>query len=214
MKERPILFSGPMVRALLAGTKMQTRRALKPQPSANTKRFFNTLPLDRAGFSIDGPITCPYGQLGDRLWVRETFQPLFADGMQHGDEGIDWGTGAGYAVRYPATDEIVEWVDGDDEVTSRCKPSIHMPRWASRLTLEITAVRVERLQDISRADAIAEGLDFVPDGAAAHGIKGLATSWSNDPRKSYRALWESLNGDDSWDANPFVWVIEFTRVMP
>lgn len=181
VKERPILFSAPMVRALLAGTKTQTRRIVKPQPfkpDPSRPSYFPFQPEDwvwsanswssTISNSPEGPAGwakhCPCGQPGDRLWVRETFQPLFADGMQHGDEGIDWGTGAGYAVRYTATDKVVEWVDGDDEVTSRCKPSIHMPRWASRLTLEITSVRVERLQSISEADAAAEGIEHQPNG--------------------------------------------------
>ncbi len=136
-----------------------------------------------------------------------------ADGMQHGDEGIDWATGAGYAVRYPATDKIVEWVDGDDEVTSRCKPSIHMPRWASRLTLEITAVRVERLQDISEADAIAEGVERVGDRFKQYMPMFDGSAYNPALAKSsYSQLWESINGPGSWAANPWVWVVSFRRV--
>ena len=226
MKERPILFSGAMVRAILAGTKSQTRRVVKPQPTkaAGTHRGY-PLPLmandwawphprtsgattisNRPNGPLGWEIHCPYGQPGDRLWVRETFTTKDRDGEFT------------YAPFYLAdvTDPYglcLTTEDGPRYVEQlRWTPSIHMPRKASRLTLEITGVRVERLQSISEADAIAEGLDFVPDGAAAHGIKGLATSWSNDPRKSYRALWESINGPGSWDANPFVWVVEFRRL--
>jgi hypothetical protein len=149
----------------------------------------------------------PRIQPGDRLWVRETFQPLFADGFEHGDERIDWGTGAGYAVRYMATDSRVEWVDGDDAVTDRCKPSIHMPRWASRILLEVTEVRVERLQDISEVDAFAEGAECIEVG----GEPGVALSeWSH--REGFIELWQSINGPDSWALNPWVWVVSFRRI--
>ena len=217
MKERPILFSAPMVRALLAGTKSQTRRIVKPRPSEDiclpiNAGLYHPTCVDRHGEEYPGTevfgawsdcgawvVKCPYGQPGDRLWVRESFQPLFAEGFEHGDGLTDWGTGAGYAIRYVATDGATEWIDGDDEITSRCKPSIHMPRWASRLTLEITGVRVERLQSISQEDAVAEGV----------------TDWMvgpTSPRDDYRGLWESINGPGSWELNPWVWVVSFRRL--
>ena len=196
MKERPILLSGPMVRAILEGRKTMTRRVVKLRHGADVVvvngQVWKPARVDYAGY-----VDCPYGQPGDRLWVRETlrakdgFMVYAADDGRIDCDGLDW----------PACIEPRKTI-----------VSIHMPRWASRLTLEITGVRVERLQGISAADAQAEGLDFVPDGAAAHGIKGLATSWSNDPRKSYRALWESINGPGSWEANPWVWVVEFKLV--
>ncbi len=232
MKERPILFSAPMVRAILNGSKTQTRR-VAPISSldirqhaegmvtwrvAFSKPIKGTLASHRGGkFSTDQACRIVasqfsrYGQPGDRLWVRETFQPLFAEGAEHGDN--DWQTGRGYAVSYPATDGIHEFVDADDNFTDRCWPSIHMPRWASRITLEVTGVRVERLQEISEADAISEGIersydqwrDYRTDQAVNY--PSAAT-----PIESYRTLWEQINGSGSWDTNPWVWVVEFKRV--
>lgn len=225
MKDRPILFSGPMVRALLAGTKTQTRRIApidrldikdhgdgfvswavgftKPMGKIRSVASYSgsLVTVDQAR-SIIASQFCPYGQPGDKLWVREAFR-LCAEA----DATPPRNTHAAYRIWYEA--------DAPHQPGSgKLRPGMFMPRWASRLTLEITSVRVERLQSISGADAIAEGLDFVPDGAAAHGIKGLATSWSNDPRKSYSALWVSINGPESWEANPWVWVVGFRRVQP
>jgi hypothetical protein len=200
VKERPILFSAPMVRAILAGTKTQTRRVVKPD---GKYRLGMVCPAD------GGPSRCPYGAPGDRLWVRETFQPLLADGFDH-DE-CDWKTGRGYRCSYVATAGRIEVIDRDDNITDRCKPGIHMPRWASRITLEVTGVRVERLQDISEADARAEGVSFVADGCARFGVGGAPDSWCDCPVTAYCALWESINGKDSWAANPWVWVVEFKR---
>lgn len=207
MKERPILFSAPMVRAILDGTKTQTRRLVKPQPMMVTNHTIATWDgpsaalqqqLERMGRGF------PYGQPGDRLWIREKFQPLLADGVEHWR--ADWETGKGYAISYPATDGIKEWIDADDNIGSGCKPSIHMPRWASRITLEITGVRVDRLQDISEADAIAEGCPIKnPDSfVRGHGAAS-ASGWYSD-------LWQSINGPGSWDENPWVWVVEFKRL--
>lgn len=217
MKERPILFSAPMVRALLAGTKTQTRRVVKWRGlQQGLNRGFSGLQVERSGSNWvltsptrtsheyrSVPMPRPYGEPGDRLWVRETFQPLFADGFDHYTS--DWETGKGYAVRYVATDGRAEWIDGDDNISDRCKPAIHMPRWASRITLEITDVRVERLQDISEADAIAEGVSM-PDGTPTP-----PEFWSY--RQEFGCLWQSINGPGSWDANHWVWVIEFKRVL-
>jgi hypothetical protein len=191
-----------MVRALLDGSKTQTRRVVKP----NHLAFFDQSPADMLGAWGTRPL--PYGKTGDQLWVRETFQPTFAPDVERDD--TDWETGKGYQLRYSATDERVDWMDGDDNITRRCKPAIHMPRWASRITLEITGVRVERLQDISEADAKAEGCtknhnDYYWGGPHPEsGLKQLATAVS-----AYRDLWESINGPGSWDLNPYVWVIEF-----
>lgn len=219
IKERPILFSSPMVRALLDGSKTQTRRAF----SDSTKFAFdcaarigevsffleqNELGKNDLGYVLD---FCPCGKVGDRLWVRETFQPVFADGFDHDSNPYpNYKTGYGYAVTYPATDEIVEWIDGDDNITSRCRPSIHMPRWASRINLEITGVRVERLNDISEADAKAEGAPSYEEGIDAPPPSDGEYSWSYCA--SFKTLWESIKGAGSWQENPWVWVVEFKVV--
>lgn len=204
MKSRPILFSAPMVRALLNNSKTQTRRVFK-LPRGHS---WDELQGGQASGNIEADkwpgtwnvseFRCPYGQPGDQLWVRETFQPTFAPDIERDD--TDWETGKGYQLRYSATHDRVDWMDGDDNITRRCKPAIHMPRWASRITLEITGVRVERLQDISRGDAMNEGCPF----------QNMAQG--DDPRKWYADLWESINGTGSWDLNPWVWVVEFKVV--
>lgn len=215
MKERPILFSGPMVRAILEGRKTMTRRVVKPDGAHHLFPFLD-LPGNQTGewawcsssHVVSKHIHCPYGQVGDRLWVRESFQPLFADGVENHWE-TDWKTGKGYAISYPATDGIHEYLDADDNLTDACKPSIHMPRWASRILLEITAVRVERLQDISEADAQAEGAPFEL-GELERLILGAKAKY----RSGFCRLWQSINDPGSWDANPWVWVVEFKRVQP
>ena len=185
MKERPILFSAPMVRALLAGTKTQTRRIIKPQHLA----FFNQ---DAAAMLSDwNERPLPYGQPGDRLWVRETWHD--ASSSLHS------------CALYRA--------DGIDLHWGKWAPSIHMPRWASRITLEITSVRVERLQEISIEDAKAEGA-WGPDDSIVQKVADYFGTdiFSANPRKAFQMLWESINGPDSWAANPWVWAIEFRRV--
>ena len=204
MKERPILMSSPMIRALLAGAKTQTRRIVgeKHLPFIEdlTGRYL-------AGEWEDRPF--PYGKPGDRLWVRETF---YAYGR--------WET------RFNPAKKRDEWhfLDFTLDVPGRSyeysepenykpgkrsgvyrqwwkRPAIFMPRWASRLTLEITAVRVERLQDISEEDALADG-----------GWTYRTCPVHKNPVESFRLLWQQINGADSWDANPWVWVIEFRRL--
>lgn len=178
-KDRPILFSAPMVRAILAGTKTQTRRVAKPQRKTGLGDL-DALAQHQYGL-------CPYGKPGDRLWVRETFRGPLDDGS------------FGYRATHdgPFTWHSYTW-----------KPSIHMPRAASRITLEITDVRVERLQDISEEDAIAEGIELLNGRYTFNG--GLHES--RTAVESYQALWEQLNGSESWWANPFVWVISFRRI--
>lgn len=214
MKERPILFSGPMVRAILDGRKTQTRRIMKPQPTydgfwwshkgyscGGEKQFRDGLPLF-AG--------CPYGAVGDRLWVREA---CCSDG---------------WSVHYLADNDHREFGETryDDVIKlhhysggfSRQVPSIHMPRWASRITLETTGVRVERLNEISESDAIAEGIESKPQPYGKeldwkyYGWLEKLNQWSTCPIRSYESLWNSINGPESWAANPFVWVIEFKRI--
>ena len=187
-RERPILFSGPMIRAILAGRKTQTRRVAKTKgidclgPCGNSVTGDAFLAgRDWVGNSVS--IKCPYGAPGDRLWVRETWRPQ--DGM---------------TLEYQIKDEI-EYRATDDRpkepTDCHWKPSIFMPRWASRITLEIVAVRVERLKDISNEDCFAEGLP-------PETMKGNRT-WFGD-------LWEEINGKGSWDLNPWVWVVQFKAV--
>jgi len=163
MKERPIIFSGPMVRAILEGRKTQTRRVTSKapllgfwQPLSNGKwEWCADGGFDQGVFTFD----CPYGIPGDRLWVRESFQPLLADGVKWADS--DYETGAGYAINYTATSPAKEYFDcrNDEAFCDKITPSIFMKRWASRITLEITDVRVQRVQEISEEDAIAEGCE-------------------------------------------------------
>lgn len=205
MRERPILFSGPMVRAILAGTKTQTRRVVKPQPThflggpGVTYSDGSECPLTpciehpNKPFSVE--IRCHYGQPGDRLWVRETWRGAGADLMYRADDG-DGFDGPPHGSR----GSDVPW-----------RPSIHMPRAASRITLEITGVRVERLQDISEADAIAEG---APPSHRSIDQISREYGFADFPRSWFGQLWDTINGAGAWDANPWVWVVEFKRVQP
>jgi hypothetical protein len=177
MKERGILFSAPMVRALLAGSKTQTRRICKV-------RDVNGAPLTSyMGDALAALIRqhCLYGQPGDRLWVRETWQ---RDPLNDGK------------FLYRATQRC-------ETVFDKWIPSIHMFRYASRITLEVTGVRVERLRDISETDAKAEGTTPSIVGDDLEHLKY---------RAGYQTLWESINGAGSWAANPWVWVVEFKKV--
>lgn len=191
MKERPILFSTPMVRAILNGSKTQTRRIVKPQPF----EVRHGLPFTMEGLPTRS-ISCPYGQAGDRLWVRETFG-LYGDKEQH-------------VLHYRATHHR-------DGAGMGWKPSIHMPRWASRITLEITGVRVERLHEINESDAVAEGVERYT-GDQNYWRDYFANPNGSDRRscltakESFCSLWSEINGAGSWDANPWVWCIEFRRV--
>lgn len=198
-KERPILFSGPMVRAILKGHKTQTRRLVKPQP-----RYVQALSEGRFEQSADGgfdqgviPLECPYGAPGDRLWVRETFfcnSCDYPDRTEHAKENLHY--------RADGTPDF-----GGEEKEIRWKPSIHMPRWASRIDLKILSVRTERIGSISDEDARAEGITPSPP-----------TSWiySSDAVRKFRKLWDSINTKPGsrWSDNPWVWVVEFERVKP
>lgn len=206
MKERPILFSAPMVRAILEGRKTQTRRIIK-KPMDEVPDYARGWKHNGYAFygKINGgdmavPFICPYGQRGDRLWVRETWANTEADGLVFKADGErDFRTPCG------TVSERSAW-----------KPSIHMPRTFSRITLEITDVRVERLQDISEADAIAEGCGKSKGGmfcGGPHKAHGTPTQ-HNTAKEAYSHLWESINGAGSWDANPWVWVISFRKAKP
>jgi hypothetical protein len=220
MKERQILFSAPMVRALLDGSKTQTRRIVKWQGRKGFPHYFNRAFIDNpAGVqrlcvpfhhpddlsTLEGAPAvrhyCPQGDPGDRLWVRET---------------IELRTMQGNSFPSPVySADGAHVMDGEKKASNhefmrrRVRPSIHMPRWASRITLEITDVRVERLQDISEEDAKAEGIEQI--GCNWRNYLDGADSMTS-PIHSYRTLWESINGAGSWDANPWVWCITFRRL--
>lgn len=215
MPEKPILFSAPMVRALLAGTKTQTRRIVKRQPGPSClieEGFDGESPFVYSALYGDGPghevheartpCVCPYGQPGDQLWVRETFAIVprtayrASEGVQQTLRPDDDHDAAIYRKGWTRSNGGFRW-----------RPSIHMPRWASRITLEITAVRVERLQDISREDALAEGIVIQPDGG--YGLADTSHYHATDPRQSYFSLWETINGPGSVMANPWVWAVTF-----
>lgn len=213
MKVRPILFSAPMVRAILDGSKTQTRRVVKQfDPPPSDLR----IPDDIAFFDDSGSVyrtKCPYGQPGDRLWVREAWRA--ARGWDKTKPAL---IPQGSPIRFEADGSAIN-LDAFDEDEPReygkLRPNIFMPRWASRIDLEITGVRVERLQECSEADAIAEGLKPLGDEEdRTWSVDGTSFTEHEDPRDTYRDLWESINGPGSWNANPWVWVIEFRRIKP
>lgn len=240
MKERPILFSAPMVRALLDGSKTQTRRVLKVSPDLVDKVRF-----DRAEFAdtqqrqcgtfwgmvgdtpIGPPVACPYGQSGDRLRVRETFYAYGRwvtrySAKKGRDEWhfIDMTLECDRAYQYEADNPEVPLAKGRGGNHSGWykRPAIFMPRAACRILLEIVSVRVERLNDCSEADALAEGIDAdeLAERQDRYDVvcKGSGASGRATAQSMYRELWESINGAGSWAANPWVWVVEFKRVAP
>lgn len=203
-----MIFNAEMVRALLSGRKTQTRRIIKPQPEATLSGSLSGKWLSRPlnGLLLpkieDIAIHCPFGVVGDRIWVRETFQgPLFdydlLDSYCKDPTPFEKPEFCVYkADGVPAP----EFYDADDELHCCWRPSIHMPRWACRILLEITNVRVERLKSISDGDAIREGC------STADMMSGDCVA------DVFARLWVSIYGSDSWNANPWVWVIEFKRV--
>lgn len=249
--ERPIIFSAPMVRAILEGRKTQTRRVMKPQPilavmehkaaaALKACRAIGLVPDGkqphwqwRGTFSMPWPQCivrrCPYGQIGDRLWVRETWR-IGAWDEDEGQFAIDYRDGPDRSWRSDERDDTGEkfnnlWLQCCDELHDkgihpgkdgryhweagqsplRWRPSIHMPRWASRITLEITGVRVERLQEIqfNEADALAEGAQRAR----------ISENAEFSACEDYKQIWRAINGPESWAANPWVWVVEFNRVV-
>jgi hypothetical protein len=198
MGDKPILFSAPMIRALLDGRKSMTRRVLKPQPQGIDQRplgfvgvpaKFAFTEVHPGGANFTSYIPVKYAP-GDRVWVREAWQ---SNGLNWGKRPRDMCPAMG-PVHYAATD-AGEW----KPYWGGWKPSIHMPRWASRLTLTVTDVRVQRLQDISESDAMAEGAN--PSDLRMYPELGTSRDWLRD-------LWNSLHGPDAWAANP--WVVALT----
>jgi len=198
MKEKPILFNSEMVRAIMDGRKTQTRRVIKPQPvyieSSSRWRWAKTgaVTASREWYEYMSSLDhCPYGKPGDLLWVRETWAlDAGFDGVKPSDISSYWG-----GIYYRAN---------GDKPAGKWRPSIFMPRWASRLTLRVKSVKAERLQGISDGDCLAEGIS--PRDVAALGHV--------DARPLLRQLWDNINAKRGygWDANPWVWVIEFEAV--
>lgn len=246
MKERPILFSGPMVRALLEGKKTQTRRAVSPQPLNDPR-----IGMVNAGYCgnpdlwmVNGSVflygrnaapqwRCPYGRPGDRLWSRETFWAFGRWETRYSakkgrDEWhfVDMTLDSGHFYLYDAPTGWKRPTRAGAIPAWWKRPAIFMPRIASRIWNEVVSVRVERLQDISEADAVAEGIyaEVVIVGANCNGgvhreeseeryfFDGCADEGFESAIDAYAALWDSINGQGAWDANPWVWVMEFVRV--
>lgn len=188
-KERPILFSAPMVRAILEGRKTQTRRVAKGVVAVHSRTGEAMADIDS-----NGPrVACPYGHLGDRLWVRETWR--------HIDGGAVYDAAGGIMDSH---DPETIYRASRPSYPGPWKPSIYMPRWASRILLEVVSVRVERLNEISPSDALSEGV-FCPE-------FGYAQNGERAPVGLFAGLWEDINGPGSWEANPWVWVVEFKMV--
>lgn len=196
MTERPILFSGPMVRAIIEGRKTVTRRIAKPVKHPDLGNIYTPGALvleNEPQHVIDR--ACPYGQPGDRLWVREAWAEI-------------------HVAQAPGEKWVVyRECDNRTDYGGPWKPSIHMRRRDSRILLAITTVRIERLQDISEEQAEAEGVKGEPCDHARQACAGIGC-WGDTAKGAFGFLWESLNGAGSWAANPWVWVVEFKRVMP
>lgn len=219
MKERGMIFNAEMVRAILDGRKTQTRRIMAIQPEHselglrrvidskngrdNGKYFWSQ--SDARGLKMRSKVFgCPYGEVGDRIWVRETYQgPLFDyEHMESYLEDSSKFYKPEFCVYRADGKPAPEFYDADDNLHCGWRPSIHMPRWASRITLEITDVRVERLRGLSEEDAKSEGI--IPSAG------GVLPGW--EYRINFRDLWMDIYGTNNWEANPWVWVIEFKRV--
>lgn len=211
MKERGMIFNGEMVRAILDGRKTQTRRIMKNQPAGDYPETPALIRNVGTGFQWHGLygessiFNCPLGSIGERIWVRETYQgPLFDyEQMESYLEDSSKFEKPDFCVYRADGNPAPEFYDADDNLHCGWRPSIHMPRWASRITLEITDVRVERLNAISEEDAQAEGVQ-----PACYEITPPEAAY----RVSFGEVWRGIYGEESWVANPWVWVIEFKRV--
>lgn len=220
MKERPILFSAPMVKAILANRKSQTRRIIDCPESTTSITWVENHAMSPSGtytgwaVHCDAPLllprNCPYGKVGDRLWVRETWQQIY---KTHGGKHEDWATvpTRQLSPHWQGTRLLYSATHAEDE-PPKWRPSIHMPRWASRITLEVTGVRVEQVQSISADDAIAEGA--LPT-AEIDPTKLDRSDWEQCKSTAlacFQNIWHKINGPESWTNNEWVWVIGFKIV--
>ena len=228
MAELPILFGGPMVKAILDGRKTQTRRVIKPQPPiVEHELFFPSIGiwLCKAEGHEEKMLKCPYGIPGDRLWVRETFTTFRKDTEAESAAKL------AAAKKIASIDDLMRWAEmpsgggevkvmyaadfrdyaKDPDADFHWKPSIHMPRWASRILLEIVSIRVERVQDISAEDCLNEGIEY--EGSPQKYGTPYTGLEIHDIRCLFRQLWDSINAARGfgWDANPWVYRIEFRR---
>lgn len=209
IRARPILFAAPMVLALLAGTKSQTRRIFKQRPRKDGAKLLPDL-LQKIGVGA----ACPYGRPGDRLWVKETWRPSIIH--SHGNDACDC---ADVRVCYAADGAANAWPDNavpnawtmPKAAKAGNVSPLFMPRWASRLTLDIIGIRIQRLQEISEEDAVAEGVEATPRGWR-HYLYPDDPDGCDSARGSFFTLWESINGVGSVRANPWVWPIQFKAV--
>lgn len=222
MKERGMIFNGEMVRALLDGRKTQTRRAVSDRHLHMidvASQAGECYPLDSGTDHSNSQSYyrewCPFGTVGDRIWARETFATLEPGSY----EPVKPQQGYCQELRYAATDRLAK---SDSDIRGyKWIPSLHMPRWASRILLEITDVRVERLNSINYRDAVSEGLvqEEYNWHSSEYPLDDIAfrTSWESkrrysSPQECFKDLWQSIYGEESWQANPWVWVIEFKRI--
>ncbi|ENY6067781.1 TPA: hypothetical protein MXP62_004075 [Klebsiella pneumoniae] len=222
MTERGMIFNAEMVRAILDGRKTQTRRIMKVQPESNqlglllitdsTKHSdigkYHWAESNATGNHVRSKLfLCPFGAVGDRIWVRETFCPV-DDTQYDGEKWVDFRATPRYEASHPAG-----WDSAPNDAEAlKWRPSIHMPRWASRILLEITDVRVERLNAISEEDARAEG---IIDGGCLNCGEPEPCGCANpepDATDAFAYLWQSIYGQENWNANPWVWVISFERI--
>lgn len=222
MKERPLLFSAPMVRALIAGTKSQTRRVVKApgwdpaSPEYGGLTGIKQHADERIGLqayfwharsALAHGVRCPYGQPGDRLWVRETWQHYQNSGQRAADFSEHQRFAANCFYRADESNPRTKPLSG------KWRPSLLMPRWACRLVLPLVSVRVERVQDITEEDAKAEGVERISAGPGWECWMGYGPSSScKTARDSFRSLWISIYGEASWDLNPWVWVAEWEEI--
>jgi hypothetical protein len=216
MKYHPILFSTEMVRAILEGRKTQTRRIIKNIKHGEYCKMEHTAPGKYGAVFKDNnhsfKINCPYGKVGDVLWVRETHLWVMLD------HAHDLLVGAKNRSQWVyKTSRHQDWIDyAKEKYGYKWKPSIHMPKEACRISLKITDIRVDRLQDISRNDAASEGIQsfWNTKGVSVYGVPGLIEPKPNQTwtiREAFMNLWTSINGSESWEENPWVWVVEFEK---